>query len=378
MLDANPQQARPSPARHRVVITDFIVDDGLEPEHRILGDLADVVALDAYSEAELVGRIENANAIMLLSQPGADADDHRASQPLQADRALRRGLRQRRSRPGPPAGHRRGQRARLRQRRSGRLGHRPDAGPDPRHPPHEFAAARRRRALAVYCRSCRCTGLRGRVFGVVGLGRIGTATALRAKALGMDVAFYDPYKPCGYDKALGIRRVEDFAESAGPKLRAEPPLPVDRRDVPSIVTRLSIAKMPPGGYLVNTARGAVVDTAAVPEALRTGQLAGAGIDVLEHEPPPADHPLLAAWRDPQHPAHHRADRQSACGVLQRRRSHGHAHEGRRGLPPGPLRPADSEPGELRREICRVRETHHARVNAIDSPTMPSAFHAPCH
>src|SRR5436190_13506820 len=50
--------------------------------------------------------------------------------------------------------------------------------------------------------------LRGRVFGVVGLGRIGTATALRAKALGMDVAFYDPYKPDGYDKSLGVRRIE--------------------------------------------------------------------------------------------------------------------------------------------------------------------------
>ena len=71
------------------------------------------------------------------------------------------------------------------------------------------------------------------------------------------------------------------------------------------MNRASIAKMPAGGYLINTARGAVVDTAAVPEAIATGQLAGAGIDVLEHEPPPADHPLLAAWRDPQHPAHHR-------------------------------------------------------------------------
>src|SRR5262249_10569208 len=50
--------------------------------------------------------------------------------------------------------------------------------------------------------------LRGRVFGVVGLGRIGTAAALRAKALGMDVVFYDPYKPDGFDKALGIRRAD--------------------------------------------------------------------------------------------------------------------------------------------------------------------------
>src|SRR5207249_1032258 len=50
--------------------------------------------------------------------------------------------------------------------------------------------------------------LRGRVFGIVGLGRIGSAAAGRARALGMDVAFFDPYKPDGYDRALGIRRVE--------------------------------------------------------------------------------------------------------------------------------------------------------------------------
>ena len=63
--------------------------------------------------------------------------------------------------------------------------------------------------------------------------------------------------------------------------------------------------MPPGSFLVNTSRGGVVDVTAIPDALASGQLAGAGIDVLEIEPPPDDHPLLVAWRDPDHPAYHR-------------------------------------------------------------------------
>jgi D-3-phosphoglycerate dehydrogenase/C-terminal binding protein len=57
--------------------------------------------------------------------------------------------------------------------------------------------------------------------------------------------------------------------------------------------------------LINTSRGGVVNTAAIPDAIASGHLAGAAIDVLEIEPPLADDPLLVAWRDPSHPAHHR-------------------------------------------------------------------------
>jgi C-terminal binding protein len=66
-----------------------------------------------------------------------------------------------------------------------------------------------------------------------------------------------------------------------------------------------IALMPDRSYLVNTARGATVDATAIPAAIRSGKLAGAGIDVLPVEPPPQDHPLLAAWRDPADPCHDR-------------------------------------------------------------------------
>jgi D-3-phosphoglycerate dehydrogenase/C-terminal binding protein len=146
--------------------------------------------------------------------------------------------------------------------------------------------------------------LRGRVFGVVGLGRIGTATALRAKALGMDVLFYDPYKDDGYDKALGIRRAESFEALLGQSLVVSLHCPLTD-ETHHMIDGAAMAAMPRGSYLINTARGAVVDTRGVPEALRTGQLAGAGIDVLPTEPPADDDPLLVAWRDPKHPAHHR-------------------------------------------------------------------------
>jgi C-terminal binding protein len=56
---------------------------------------------------------------------------------------------------------------------------------------------------------------------------------------------------------------------------------------------------------VNTARGATVDSAVIPAAVRSGKLRGAGIDVLPFEPPPEDHPLLVAWRDPNDPCHDR-------------------------------------------------------------------------
>lgn len=67
----------------------------------------------------------------------------------------------------------------------------------------------------------------------------------------------------------------------------------------------AIARMPRGSYLINTARGEVVDTTSIPDAIASGQLAGAGIDVLPLEPPADDHPLLVAWRNPEHPAFRR-------------------------------------------------------------------------
>ena len=67
----------------------------------------------------------------------------------------------------------------------------------------------------------------------------------------------------------------------------------------------TLGRLPMGSYLVNTSRGDVVDTAAIPPAIKEGRLAGAAFDVIAEEPPSPQNPLLVAWRDSNHPAHER-------------------------------------------------------------------------
>jgi D-3-phosphoglycerate dehydrogenase/C-terminal binding protein len=146
--------------------------------------------------------------------------------------------------------------------------------------------------------------LRGKQLGIIGLGRIGTAAALRGKALGMEVAFYDPFKADGYDKAVGVRRCETLEELLSQSFAVSCHCLLTP-ETQHIMNAQTIEMMPKGSYLINTSRGAVVDIAAIPAAIASGRLAGAGIDVLPIEPPPEDHPILVAWRNPEHPAYHR-------------------------------------------------------------------------
>jgi D-3-phosphoglycerate dehydrogenase/C-terminal binding protein len=118
--------------------------------------------------------------------------------------------------------------------------------------------------------------LRGETFGIIGLGRIGTAAALRAKAMGMDVAFFDPYKADGYDKALGVRRVEALDELLRQSMAVSCHCPLTP-ETHNLINADAIQKMPRGSYLINTSRGGVVDVTAIPNAIAEGRLAGAGI-----------------------------------------------------------------------------------------------------
>ena len=120
-------------------------------------------------------------------------------------------------------------------------------------------------------------------FGIVGLGRIGTAAALRAKALGFNVSFYDPHLPNGVHKAIGIRRertLDDLLKTSD-VISIHCPLNAETRH---LIAERELALLKPTAYLVNTARGGVVKKTSILSALREGRLAGAGLDVIEDEP----------------------------------------------------------------------------------------------
>jgi phosphoglycerate dehydrogenase-like enzyme len=125
--------------------------------------------------------------------------------------------------------------------------------------------------------------LRGRALGLVGCGRIGTAMALRARALGMRVVAFDPYRPDGLDKALGIERVWSLEEllPQAQFLSLHCPL---TRETRHILNERTLALLPAGAYVVNTARGPCVDLPALVKALESGRVAAAGLDVFEREP----------------------------------------------------------------------------------------------
>ncbi|MEM7144835.1 MAG: C-terminal binding protein [Verrucomicrobiota bacterium] len=292
------------PDRPKVVITDFITEP-LDPERAILDGTADIIALDARSPSDLNGHIDDADALMIyhylrLDRPhidrlshckiivrpgvGYDLIDIEAARENKipvcnvpdygteevADSALAMTLSLARA-------------VHFHNSRLRRATNSADWSPEPAAPIHR---------------------LRNRNLGIVGCGRIGTATALRAKAFGCNVTIFDPHIPHGVEKALGVRRVHQLSDllTQSHILSLHCPL---TDETENLIGDTELAALPKGAIIINTARGAVLDTEAVVKHLASGHLAGAGIDVLNEEPPPEDSPTLKAWRDPSHPAHDR-------------------------------------------------------------------------
>ena len=125
--------------------------------------------------------------------------------------------------------------------------------------------------------------LRGAALGIAGLGRIGKAVALRGEVFGMKLLAYDPYPDKAFAAAHGITLMPfDQLLAESDFLSLHLPVTADTRH---LINRDTLKQMKPTAFLVNTARGALVNESDLLEALRGGRLAGAGLDVFEQEPP---------------------------------------------------------------------------------------------
>ncbi len=158
------------------------------------------------------------------------------------------------------------------------------------------------RRVALFDRSVKTTGwgsvalnmrimrLRGKKLGVVGFGRIGRAVCARAQAFGFDVVAHDPYVS-GEEMAQHDARPTDLEELLRESdfVTLHPPLTPGTRNM---IGGEQLALMKPEAFLINCARGQLIDEAALYEALKSGEIAGAGLDVMVDPEPPSDHPLL--------------------------------------------------------------------------------------
>ncbi len=137
--------------------------------------------------------------------------------------------------------------------------------------------------------------LSGLTLGILGCGRIGSSVALRAKAFGMAVIFYDPYQPSGYEKVLGVQRSDstDDVLSTSDILSIHVPL---TEETHGLIDEQFVESMKNEAILINTSRGKVLrDLDFLYDFLKKGKLAAVGLDVLPEEPP-NDCKLLDAWR----------------------------------------------------------------------------------
>jgi phosphoglycerate dehydrogenase-like enzyme len=132
--------------------------------------------------------------------------------------------------------------------------------------------------------------LRGLTLGLIGFGRIGRQVALRARAFGLEVVIHDVVRDEGAARVLGCRYValEELLRTADFVSLHAPATPQSR----DVINRDTLALMKPTAYLINTARGELVDEEALADALGGERIAGAALDVFKKEPPAPDNPLL--------------------------------------------------------------------------------------
>ncbi len=134
--------------------------------------------------------------------------------------------------------------------------------------------------------------LQGKKLLIIGLGRIGSQVAIRARAFGMEVSAYDPYIASTRAEKLGVTLLDDLAGalSLADVVTIHVPLTEETR---GMIDARELKAMKAGSYFINCARGGLVDEVHLADLIREGRLAGAAFDAFSVEPPPADHPLRA-------------------------------------------------------------------------------------
>lgn len=132
--------------------------------------------------------------------------------------------------------------------------------------------------------------LQNKTLGIVGMGRIGRAVAARARAFGMRIVAFDPFiaPEQARDAEVQLTSLEDVLSQAD-FITVHTPLTSDTR---ALIDEKAFAKMKRGVRIINCARGGLIDEQALHSAIESGVVAGAALDVFEHEPPASDHPLL--------------------------------------------------------------------------------------
>ena len=277
----------------KVVITDYIGPE-VEVERSVIGDIANIEPLLARSLDELEGKVDDADAIIIFHEVSLPED---VIKRLSNCRVIARGG------VGYDA---------VDFRFAGNKGipvcNVPDYGVDEVADQaigmmialnRGFLKVERRIKSSLEPWDCRAVQpvkrLSGATLGIVGLGRIGQATAQRARAMRMRVIAYDPYLRPGTEKVFGVEMVS-FEEllSTSDVVSLHTPLTKETED---LIDNDALSRMKSDSILVNTSRGSVVNTAALAKALRSGKIAAAGIDVLPIEPASEDEPLIQLWRE---------------------------------------------------------------------------------
>lgn len=147
-----------------------------------------------------------------------------------------------------------------------------------------------RDAVWNFNRMPRLARIRGQTLGLLGAGRIGSAVAARAKGFGLRVLVYDPYVSQEAVREMAVERV-DLDTLLGESDFLSVHVPLEAKTL-ALINEAALMKMKPTAYLINVARGKIVDQAALCRALQAGRIAGAALDVLETEPPRPDDPIL--------------------------------------------------------------------------------------